>query len=129
MNANKSITAHFSALLPQTISYVPPGSITTHNPAFSLSVSASSGLPVLLTLDSGPVALAGNIVTPGTTTGEAAITATQGGNSAYLPATPVVITFAVGAPPPGILMTDDGAATKKSDRATRVTSYRCGPGP
>ncbi|HEY4989599.1 MAG TPA: hypothetical protein VII09_07320 [Opitutaceae bacterium] len=127
MTANRSIAAHFAALLPQTISFVPPGSVSTRTPAFSLSVSASSGLPVSLTLDSGPITLAGNLVTPGTMAGEVSISATQSGNAVYLPATPVVISFAVGAPPPGVLIADDGAATKKSDRDTPVTSYISGP--
>ena len=54
MNSNKALTANFTALLPQTISYVPPGSVSARTPPFALSVAASSGLPVSLILDSGP---------------------------------------------------------------------------
>jgi hypothetical protein len=127
MNASKSVTAHFAALLPQTISYVAPGPVSTRTPAFSLSVSASSGLPVSLTLDSGPITLTENVVTPGGSAGEASITANQPGNAVYLAAPPVVISFAVGLPPPGVLFADDGPLTKKSDKDTRVTSFASGP--
>jgi hypothetical protein len=126
MNSNKSILAHFAPLLPQTISFVPPGPVTTRSPAFTLSVSASSGLPVTLVLDSGPATLAANLVTP-SGVGEVILTATQPGNTQYLPAQPVIISINIGLPPAGVLLTDDSAATKKSDRATRVTSYTSGP--
>ncbi len=127
MNANKAIMAHFAPLLAQTISYVPPGPLSTRSPAFALAVSSSSGLPVTLTLDSGPLTLAGDTLTPTGIAGEVTLTATQPGDSQYLPAAPVVITFAIGLPPPGVLLSDDSAATKKTDRETRTTSFRSGP--
>jgi plastocyanin len=123
MSSNKSIMASFTPLLSQTISYVPPGTVTTRTPAFALSVSASSGLPVSLSLGSGPVALTGHMVTPLGSTGVVTLTATQPGNAQYLAAQPVVISFPVGLPPAGVLMTDDSSKTKKSDKATRTTSY------
>jgi plastocyanin len=122
MNANKSITAHFFALLSQTISFVPPAGVTTRTPAFPLSVTSSSGLPVTLALVSGPATLAAATVTPSGATGEVVLLATQPGNADYLPAPPVLISFAVGLPPPGVLLTDASSATKRSDRTTRVTS-------
>jgi hypothetical protein len=127
MSSNRSIVAHFSPLLSQVISFVQPQTVTTHAPAFSISASASSGLPVLLTLNSGPVSLAGNVATPTGTTGEVAMTATQSGNAQYLPAQPVVIAFAVGLPPSGVLLEDDSSGTKRSDKTTRTTSYTSGP--
>lgn len=123
MSANRSVMAHFSALLPQTISFTPPGAVSTRTPPFALAVTSSSGLPVSLALDSGPATLAGNAVTPSGTTGEVTITATQPGNAQYLPAQPVVISFAIGPPPPGVILRDDSAATKKSDKDTRATSF------
>ncbi len=127
MDSNKAIMAHFAPLLAQTISYLPPGPLSTRSPAFALSVAASSGLPVTLALDSGPVTLAGDTLTPTGVAGEVTLTATQPGNSQYLPAPPVVITFAIGLPPPGVLLSDDSATTKKTDRQTRTTSFRSGP--
>ena len=76
-----------------------------------------------LALDSGPATFAGNVVTPSGATGEVTITATQPGNAQYLPAQPVVITFAIGPPPPGVILGDDSAATKRSDKDTRATSF------
>jgi plastocyanin len=127
MNSNKAVMAHFTALLPQTISFVPPGSVTTHATPFALVATASSGLPVAFALNSGPVTLAGGVVAPAGAPGQVTITATQPGNAVYLPAQPVVISFAIGSPPPGVLLADDSAATKRTDKTTRTTSFRCGP--
>lgn len=127
MNSNKSLIASFVPLLAQTISVVTPSSVSTRTPPFTLSAQSSSGLPVALTLDSGPVTLAANLVTPTGSTGTATLTATQPGNSQYLPAPPVVITFPIGAPPAGVVIADDSSKTKRSDRATWVTSYTSNP--
>jgi hypothetical protein len=127
MNSSKSIMAHFTALLPQAISFAQPGNLTTRSAPLALSVSASSGLPVTLSLTSGPVSLAGAVVTPTGATGEVELLATQAGDSQYLPAQPVVITFAVGPPPAGVILTDDSPTTKRSDKATRTTSYTSVP--
>lgn len=126
VTSNLSVTANFTPLLPQTISFVAPASVTALSPPFALVASASSGLPVVFTLDSGPVALAANVVTPSGAQGTAVVTATQPGNAQYLAAPPVVISFPVGAPPPGVLLTDDSGATKRSDKGTRTTSFRSG---
>jgi plastocyanin len=123
MSANRSVMAHFSALAPQSISYVPPGAVSTRTPPFALAVAASSGLPVQLALNSGPATLNGDTITPSGTLGEVTLTATQPGNAQYLPAQPVVITFSIGPPPPGVVLKDDSAATKKSDKDTRSTSF------
>jgi uncharacterized repeat protein (TIGR02543 family) len=127
MNSNKSLTAHFIPMLAQTITFTAPGPVTTSTLPFALVATASSGLPVLFTLDSGPVALAGAVVAPTGSPGEVTVTATQPGNAAYLPAQPVVVTFAVGPPPPGVLLSDDSASTRRTDRTTRTTAFRCGP--
>lgn len=126
MNSSKSVMAHFSALLTQSISFVSPGPVSTRSPPFELAVSASSGLPVSLALDSGPASLLGDVVTPSGAIGQVILTATQPGNAQYLPAQPVVLSFAIGPPPPGALLSDDSAATRKSDRETRTTSYTSG---
>jgi hypothetical protein len=128
MNSDKAVTAHFGALLAQTISFVPPGPVTTRTPTFTISAIASSGLPVSLALDSGPAALSGDLVTPTGVPGEVTLVATQPGNSQYLPAQPVVVSFMIASLPAGVLFADDSASTKKSDRATRVTSYTSGLG-
>jgi hypothetical protein len=127
MNSSKSIMANFAPLLAQTISFVPPGAITTRTPPFAVVATASSGLPVLIALDSGPATFAADVVTPTGTVGEVALTATQAGNAQYLPAPPVTISFAIGSPPPGVLLLDDSSTTKRTDKETRTTSFRSGP--
>ena len=127
MNANKAVTASFSPLLPQTLSWVSPGVVTTRTPAFALQVSSTSGLPVTLTLDSGPASLAGSWLTPSGAAGPVLITATQPGDARYAPAAPLALTFSVGSPPAGVLFADDAPLTKRSDKDTRSTSFRCGP--
>lgn len=124
MSANRSLVAHFYQLSAQTITYVEPIAISTRSAPFNLLVSSSSGLPVTLRLNSGPAVMTGALVSLLGVTGTVSITATQGGNAEYLPAQPVVITFTVGAPPSGVLLQDDSAATKRSDRGDRVTSFK-----
>lgn len=128
MSGNKSVVGHFTALLVQTIIFTAPVGITTRSPAFPIAVVSTSGLPVSLALNSGPVTLNGNTATPVGTTGQVTITATQPGNGAYLAATPVAISFSIGPPKPGVLLADDSAATKRSDRYTRTTSYMSAQG-
>jgi hypothetical protein len=127
MNSNKSVTANFASLLPQTITFAAPGTVTTRTPPLVLLATASSGLPVTLVLDSGPASLAGSVLTPSGATGQVTLTATQSGNAEYLPAPPATVSFPIGSPPAGVLLTDDSATTKRSDKYTRTTSYRSGP--
>jgi hypothetical protein len=127
MNSSKSITANFSALMPQTITFRSPGTVTTRTPPLILSASASSGLPVLIALDSGPASLAGNVLTQAGATGQVTLTATQAGNALYLPAPPVTLSIPIGSPPAGVILTDDSAVTRRTDRFTRTTSFRSGP--
>ena len=126
MSANRSLMANFTALLPQTLTANTPSGISTRSPAFAISASSTSGLPVFLALDSGPATLDGSVLSPSGATGLVTLTATQPGNAAYLPAVPLVITFPIGLPPPGVVLSDDSAATKRSDRVTRNTSYTSG---
>jgi uncharacterized repeat protein (TIGR02543 family) len=128
MDANKAVMAIFTPLLAQTISYSPPGGISTRSPAVAVTATATSGLPVVLSLNAGPATLNGNMVTPTGVQGEVTLTATQPGNGQYLPAPPVVISFAIGPPPPGVLLSDDAAATKRSDKTTRTTSFTSAQG-
>jgi Divergent InlB B-repeat domain len=127
MNSSKSIMATFTPLLAQTISFVPPGAVSTRSPALTLLVASSSGLPVTLALTSGPATISGAVVTPAGTPGEVTVTATQPGNAQYLPAPPVVISFPIGLPPAGAFLSDDSPATKKTDKQTHTTSFRSGP--
>jgi hypothetical protein len=65
------------------------------NPTFSVAPpAASSGLPVILSVKSGPATISSNTVTI-TGTGTVVLAANQAGNGNYLPATEVTTSFAV----------------------------------
>lgn len=122
MTANKSVAALFAQLLAQTIQFSPPGAVSTRTPPVALTFTTTSGLPVTLVLTSGPATLSGNVLTPSGVQGTVTLTATQPGNSQYLPAPPLVATVPIGAPVPGVLLADDSSATKRSDRLTRAAN-------
>ena len=83
----------------QTINFAPiPDKLTIDGP-FTLTASASSGLPVLLHVIEGPAIISGNTVTLTGNPGTVTIRAIQNGNSNYIPAIPVEHSFIVS--PPG----------------------------
>jgi hypothetical protein len=71
-----------------------PRHLTTDAP-FDITATATSGLPVLFTVLSGPATVNGNTVTLTGQPGEVAIEASQPGDTTYNPADPVVNTFMV----------------------------------
>ena len=89
--------------------------------SFALSASATSGLPVSFAV-TGPVMLAGNVVTLTGATGNVTIAASQAGNANYLAAPAVSRTFTVTAAGPRIFMGDmiGGAGTKIGDLAAAL---------
>jgi len=62
-------------------------------------------------------------------TGQVTLTGNTAGNAQYLPAPPVTLSFPVGSPPAGVILTDDAPVTVRYDRFTRVTSFRSGSAP
>jgi autotransporter-associated beta strand protein len=72
--------------------------------------SASSGLPVVVTVKSGPATIAGNVVTL-TGAGAVVLAANQGGNSAYQAATEVTTSFTVSTGVQSITFPELGAKT------------------
>lgn len=79
---------------PQTITFNSIPSKTIDGPPFTLTATASSGLPVTFEIVSGPATISGNTVTI-TGVGTVVIRATQNGNDDFLPATGVEQTFIV----------------------------------
>gem|GEM_PF-394090 len=85
---------------PQNITFGPLTAKTVGDAPFTISASASSGIPVTFSTSSTSCSVAAGAI-PGTATvtltsaGSCAITASQGGNSLYLPATPVTQTFTI----------------------------------
>ncbi len=94
----RSFTVSAPGLLNQTITFNSLANKTTTSPPFTISATASSGLPVTFTLVSGPATLSGNTVTLTGATGTVSIKASQAGNAQYNPAADVTRSFGVTAP-------------------------------
>jgi phospholipase/lecithinase/hemolysin len=88
----------FNAGLSQTITFPAPASQTVGAAPFTLGATASSGLPVIYSLVSGPATLSGvnNDTVTVTGTGTVVIQASQVGNSTYAAAPNVSQSFSVG---------------------------------
>jgi len=70
----------------------------TTNPDFTISASASSGLPVSLSIVSGPATVSGNMISLTGTTGTVVVRASQAGDSCYSAAADVDQSFLVTEP-------------------------------
>ncbi|MFM9093185.1 MAG: immunoglobulin domain-containing protein, partial [Verrucomicrobiota bacterium] len=92
----------FVSQRPQTITLDLPALVVAAGSGVRLTASASSGLPVTVTLVSGAASLAGNLLT--SQGGDAVVRATQAGNATYAAADPVqrTIRFLVGSLAPYI---------------------------
>lgn len=82
----------------QTIKFFPIADKLTTDIPFTISASATSGLPVSLRIQSGPATMNGNTITLNGTAGTVVIRASQTGNEAYRPAADVTQSFTVSAP-------------------------------
>ncbi|MFD2999421.1 PA14 domain-containing protein [Pontibacter toksunensis] len=89
-SSSTTITAKQS----QTISFPSISSKTYGDPDFTVSATASSGLPVSFTIVSGPAKITGSTITL-TGSGTVTVEATQSGNDTYNAATPVKQSFSV----------------------------------
>jgi lysophospholipase L1-like esterase len=91
----QSFTVNSPTRTSQTISFGTLGYKTYTSPAFELTATASSGLPVSYRVVSGAASVSGNVVTI-TGVGSVNIEASQPGNANFNAATPVQRTFTVG---------------------------------
>lgn len=94
MTGDRAVTATFAEWLSQTITFAPLGDRSVVSPAFDVSATASSGLPVALSAE-GVCSIDGTTVTLDGTAGSCAITASQPGNDEYQAAPDVVRSFEV----------------------------------
>jgi hypothetical protein len=129
-----TITGFGSAvkLEPQTITFAPPATLFQAQSPLTLSATASSGLPVTLSLVSGPATLVGNTLTA-TGVGTVRVRATQLGNGEYAAAAAVTRSIAVRANPTALTLlnltqTYDGNPKPISTlgAASPVITYRIG---
>ncbi|MGH7943611.1 MAG: glycine-rich domain-containing protein [Opitutaceae bacterium] len=89
------IIRYYSVAAPQTITFASIPNKTYGDSPFAVTATASSGLPVTLTVISGPATISGNTVTLTGALGTVTITASQAGNLVYGPATSVSRSFTV----------------------------------
>jgi hypothetical protein len=131
-----AVTACVVTPIAQTITFVPIPNHTACDTSFTVNPTASSGLPVTLTVTSGPAIISGNIVTL-TGAGSVTLQATQAGNGTFSSAAPVSQTFAVtGAPTitnvpltaAGTFGTPFSFAISASGTTTGFTAFNLPPG-
>ncbi len=96
----------------QSISFAAIAPHLTTDPPFDLQASSSSGLPVLLTLLSGPASLNGVTLTLAGAKGTVAVQATQAGSANFNAAPAVTQNFNVNSPLPVITVVTNGASFK-----------------
>ncbi|MEI6714667.1 MAG: MBG domain-containing protein [Verrucomicrobiota bacterium] len=82
----------------QTITFTPLANRLTTADPFTISATASSGLPVSFSV-SGPATLNGNTLTLSGIAGTVKVTASQSGNSIFAAATSIQRSFTVASPP------------------------------
>ncbi len=95
--------------LPQSITFDPLANVTAQPARIALTATASSGLPVDYTIDSGPATLVEGHLHLSGETGIVFVTAHQPGNDRFIPALTVQQSFAVGdaSPPAATNLTAD----------------------
>ena len=89
-----TITSSAVARLSQTITFDRPGALVHGGSGVALSATASSGLPVALTVTEGDCSLSGTTLTPGSA-GRCTIVASQNGDAEHEPAPSVTRTVTV----------------------------------
>ena len=95
-NPAPEVTANFTvAKLPQTITLASISSKAPNAAPFEATATASSGLPVTLSVQSGPATISGNTITLTGQTGTVVIAANQPGDANYAAATQVTRSFTV----------------------------------
>ncbi len=82
-------------LAQQSITFPTPKNVVANSPSLALSASSSSGLPVALSMVSGPATLSGNTLNFSASTGDVIVRASQAGNGSFLAAESVERTFKV----------------------------------
>ncbi|MDX2247606.1 MAG: hypothetical protein SF052_12555, partial [Bacteroidia bacterium] len=90
--------------LAQSITFAPLADKQTADVPFTVSASASSGLPVSFSLVSGPATLNGSTVTLTGIAGTVTLRASQAGNATYFPAANVDQSFEVTEPVSSVLV-------------------------
>lgn len=128
MDRDKSVMAVFSGKGDQTISFTNPGSQFYNATPFRLIANASSGLPVTLTVVSGPATINGATLALTGALGTVVLQATQPGDRTTNAAAPVSVSFAVINVASTVTYGQSGATVKKADNSgNKVGNANAGP--
>ena len=96
-NSAGSVTSTAAVLTvnknPQTIAFAAPANHKIGDAPFTLSATASSGLPVTFSVASGPATISGNVLTLGSIPGTIVVRAMQAGNGIFAAAPTVIQTM------------------------------------
>jgi len=84
-----------ATIMVQTITFAAPAAVTLPASPFTLTATASSGLPVTFTSSTTSVCTVSGATLSPAAVGTCTITASQPGNSTYAPATPVTQSFTI----------------------------------
>ncbi len=106
---------------PQAITFAPIGDRPVTNPAFALTATASSGLPVSYQIISGPATLSGSTLTV-TGVGTVTVRASQAGNLGFLPAPDVEQSFNVTKAPATVTLGALNPTYSGSQKSVTVTT-------
>jgi hypothetical protein len=98
-------SGRIASRIPQTLVFTAPLKLYLAESPFTLSASASSGLPVAFIVLSGPASVSENVLSF-TGAGLVKVRAIQAGNSGYLPATSLDRTITVAASPTTLTLTN-----------------------
>lgn len=112
VNAARTVYSSFTvSKATQTITWTPiPNKITTDN-SFVVTATASSGLPTVITIFSGPATVSGDTVSITGAVGTVRLRAAQAGDNTYAAAADSYISFAVSVAPSLISPNDSEALT------------------
>lgn len=124
-----SITSASTVRQEQTITFARPADLTFGGAGVGVAASASSGLPVTLTVTDGGCVIAGSTLTPGVA-GRCTIVASQPGDADYEAADPVSRTVTVAKISPTLsIRVTGGSASEMAAGESRTVSGTVSSGP
>jgi len=126
---NITVSPSSAQRLGQTITFAQPGSLVVGGGGVPATASASSGLPVSITVTAGGCSLSGSTLSPGDA-GSCTVTASQNGDASYEPASSVSRTVTVAKLSPTLNVgVSGGSATEMVAGETRTVTGTVSSGP
>jgi hypothetical protein len=113
-----------AAQVPQTISFPVVPSHTMGTAPFTVTVSASSGLPVVLASRTTGVCVTSGTTVTSVAAGTCTLQASQSGNSSYLAATPVVQSFVITTPSDSVWIVENRGQLTQSFTTAMSSTFK-----